>query len=67
MSNHSLAFEKLYCFSDVQDINEVLEVTVLDENKFRKFDFLGKVCQSLLPNMQQLFLDLDPSYYSKEW
>ena len=40
---------------------------MLDENKFRKFDFLGKVCQSLLPNMQQLFLDLDPSYYSKEW
>ena len=29
--------------SDIQDINEVLEVTVYDENKYRKFDFLGKV------------------------
>ena len=30
-------------FSDVQDINDVLEVTVYDENKYLKYDFLGKV------------------------
>ena len=30
-------------FSDVEDITEVLEVTVFDENRRTKHDFLGKV------------------------
>ena len=38
----------VYCyhcsvFSDVEDITEVLEVTVFDENRRTKHDFLGKV------------------------
>ena len=31
------------CFSDVEDITDVLEITVLDENRHTKADFLGKV------------------------
>ena len=37
-------------FSDVEDITEVLEVTVFDENRRTKHDFLGKV--KLAYNMQ---------------
>ena len=35
-------------FSDVEDICEVLEITVWDENKHTKADFLGKVLIPLL-------------------
>ena len=33
----------LFCPSDVQDIHDVLEVTVYDEDKDHKYEFLGKV------------------------
>ena len=33
----------IFCFSDVEDITDVLEITVLDENRHTKADFLGKV------------------------
>ena len=34
---------KLLLSSDVEDITDVIEITVLDENKRTKSDFLGKV------------------------
>ena len=33
----------LFSASDVQDIHDVLEVTVYDEDKDHKYEFLGKV------------------------
>ena len=35
-------------FSPVQDIHSVLEVTVYDEDRDKKFDFLGKVAIPLM-------------------
>ena len=32
-----------FSLSDVQDIHDVLEVTVYDEDKDHKYEFLGKV------------------------
>ena len=42
----------LICFSDVRDIHDVLEITVFDEDKEHKYEFLGKVI--LLPNFSFL-------------
>ena len=36
-------FVSLLCFSDVRDIHDVLEITVFDEDKEHKYEFLGKV------------------------
>ena len=44
----------LICFSDVRDIHDVLEITVFDEDKEHKYEFLGKVI--LLQNFS--FLDI---------
>ena len=40
-----LGINKLYYFSssDVKDIHDILEVTVFDEDKDHKYEFLGKV------------------------
>ena len=38
----------LFSASDVQDIHDVLEVTVYDEDKDHKYEFLGKVNHSLM-------------------
>ena len=38
-----MTFSNDEAFSDVEDITEVLEVTVFDENRRTKHDFLGKV------------------------
>ena len=38
----------LFSPSDVQDIHDVLEVTVYDEDKDHKYEFLGKVDPSLM-------------------
>ena len=37
-----------FSLSDVQDIHDVLEVTVYDEDKDHKYEFLGKVRPSFL-------------------
>ena len=42
----------LLWFSDVSDIHDVLEITVFDEDKEHKYEFLGKVI--LLPNFSFL-------------
>ena len=36
----------LICFSDVRDIHDVLEITIFDEDKEHKYEFLGKVILS---------------------
>lgn len=36
------------CFSNVKDIHSVLEVTVYDEDRDKKVEFLGKVAIPLL-------------------
>lgn len=38
----------LYCSSNVKDIHSVLEVTVYDEDRDHKVEFLGKVAVPLL-------------------
>ena len=38
----------LLCFSDVRDIHDVLEITVFDEDKEHKYEFLGKVILSTI-------------------
>ena len=43
-------------FSNVKDIHSVLEVTVLDENKYGIPDFLGKVAIPLLKVGTHVFL-----------
>ena len=46
----------------------MLEVTLYDENKYSRFDFLGKVRQTLyLLNSEVVNLDLDPPHKSEEW
>ena len=43
-------------FSNVKDIHSVIEVTVLDENKYGIPDFLGKVAIPLLKVGTHVFL-----------
>lgn len=42
------SLRSFYVFSNVKDIHSVLEVTVLDEDRDRSADFLGKVAIPLL-------------------
>ena len=37
-----------YKFSDVRDVHDILEVTVYDEDKDHKYEFLGKVRRSVI-------------------
>ena len=58
--------QTVFVFSDIEDINEILEVTLYDENKFRKYDFLGKVSKSLylkiILDIKAKIVDIDSSY-----
>ena len=38
----------IFHFSDVKDIHDILEITVYDEDKDHKYEFLGKVAIPLL-------------------
>ena len=38
----------MFRFSDVKDVHDILEVTVFDENKDHKYEFLGRVKIPLL-------------------
>ena len=37
-----------FCFSDIRDIHDVVEITVYDEDKDHKYEFLGRVQIPLL-------------------
>ena len=38
----------LICFSDIRDIHDIVEITVYDEDKDHKYEFLGRVQIPLL-------------------
>ena len=46
-------------------------MTLYDENKFRKYDFLGKVSKCLhlkfSRNSRAIIVDTDPSYKDSQW
>ena len=46
-------------------------MTLYDENKFRKYDFLGKVLNWLYSkfrvNIRAIIADTDPSYKDSQW
>ena len=46
-------------------------MTLYDENKFRKYDFLGKVLNWLYSkfrvNIRAIIVDTDPSYKDSQW
>ena len=37
-----------FSFSDIRDIHDIIEITVYDEDKDHKYEFLGKVLVPLL-------------------
>ena len=41
-------FNNIVVFSDVRDIHDVVEITVYDEDKDHKFEFLGRIVIPLL-------------------
>ena len=43
-----------YKFSDVRDVHDILEVTVYDEDKDHKYEFLGKVRRSVIGHCRSL-------------
>ena len=45
---YNLVVQNVFCCSNVKDIHSVLEVTVYDEDRDKKVEFLGKVAIPLL-------------------
>ena len=55
--------------SDVRDIHDVLEITVYDEDKEHKYEFLGKVNTLVFFLLNQIYicLDHDTSNEDQKW
>ena len=56
------------CRSDVRDIHDVVEVTVYDEDKDHKYEFLGKVGKEHVPVLTKIsgVLDYDSADANSE-
>ena len=56
-----------FFFSDIRDIHDFLEITIYDEDKEHKYQFLGKVCFTIGIFHLLLFLDNNTFDENKEW
>ena len=54
MFSFTAYFVSLVLFSDIRDIHDIVEITVFDEDKDHKYEFLGKVLVPLLSHVDAL-------------